>query len=129
MVVAIDQHNALQRFDCSNYRLVLEISKELLDILYKKVQTSEEFQFEMNACSFAREAPSIKRCNIGQDVEQLQKKPPKERPNHIYSSTRPQFLQNPVPSKPIAKASEIKFLRERLQSFQVQFSKIRDALS
>ena len=65
VAVVIDQYDPLRRFDCSNYRMIVENAKELLNVLYKKVQASEDFQFEISRSHLSRDA-EMKKCNIGE---------------------------------------------------------------
>lgn len=73
--MVIDQYDPLRRFDCSNYRVIVENVKELLNVLYKKVQASKEMDFDLERSSVASEVKEINKCNIGEEVEFVEKKP------------------------------------------------------
>lgn len=135
MAVIIDQKDPLKRFECSNYRAIVENCRELLNILYNKVVKAE--------LKLAKKQPNLiienektlvlKKCQIDQEVElpEAADRPvvAQQRPNHIYSEGKPTFLQK---SSKVGRVSsniaEIKFLKDRCRTFDEQFTKLMSSL-
>lgn len=124
VAVIIDQKDPLKRFECSNYRAIVENCRELLNILYNKVVKAE--------LKLAKKQPNLiienektlvlKKCQIDQEVDlpELAEKGTtfQQRPNHIYSEGKPTFLQkNARVGRASSNMAEIKFLKDRCKTF------------
>lgn len=135
IAVLIDQKDPLRRFETTNYRAIVENSRELLNTLYTKVIKAELklAKKQPNLVIESEKTLMLKKCQVDQEAElpDLSKPVISTRPNHIYSEGKPAFLHRSS-SKVVRVAStnhaEIRFLRERSRTFAEQFQKLLASL-
>jgi hypothetical protein len=115
VAVLIQQFNPLFPFNCTNYRVIVENSRLLLDELYKKVIMYQEqiINKNNNDLLFTNDkAVKINKLNLGSNLNSLPNptnpKPP-QRPNHIYANkAKPPFTEAKPPLNPYS--HELSFL-------------------
>ena len=127
--ILVQQFNPLFPFETTNYRAIVENCRLLLDELYRKVvalQDKAEVKSTKDLLLHNNQTLKVKKCNLGEKVElplPVQKKPSRERPNHIYCTGKPEFLSNQPASSAQTSSIiyEIKFLWERCKLMKEQF--------
>ncbi|EGR27248.1 hypothetical protein IMG5_199270 [Ichthyophthirius multifiliis] len=141
IAVGIEQNNQLSIFDTSNFRIIVERAKDLLNNLYQKVvqSQSEIKSIENNKFTLNQKKLQNKNFRIKKQIYQLayiQNEPKvidkkNNRPNHIFYKQKPTFLdkisQN-LESESSQRKRKIQNLNEKLKIQAYQLEKILTAL-